>query len=164
MCLVPFHLHALLEQHQKATLFPSHLISQSFRKEGKTGEQVGDITWQQETPSCMCRQLALWNSPWLPTAPPTHIPGQLYSLRNSYGTVALPQMLLECLVTNSYLMRGHFIDEPEEEQLPPLTPVVSEGTSAPRPPLPDSHLLLLAHSSSSSISCLGPTHSLFTRP
>lgn len=41
-------------------------------------------------------------------------------------------------MTNSYLMRGHFINEPEEEQLPPLTPVVSEGTSAPRPPLPDS--------------------------
>lgn len=103
---VPFHLHVLPEQHQKATLFPSHLISQSFRKERKTGGQVGDITWQQETPICTCRQLALWNSPWLPTALPTHIPGQLYSLRNSYGTVVLPQMLLGCLVTNSYSMHG----------------------------------------------------------
>lgn len=55
-------------------------------------------------------------------------------------------------------MHGHFINESEEEQLPPLIPVVFEGTSAPRPPLPDSrpsasgalfklqHLLPVPHS------------------
>lgn len=73
---------------------------------------MGSITWLQETTNWIDRELALWNSCWLPTPP-------LTSLGNSaIGKTAIASWLcLECYFSSFCLTDGHFINESKEEEL-----------------------------------------------